>query len=284
MIDAHSVRLLERAPGAAAQQTSDAHVWVIRLDASDDDHRVIRRWLSEDELSRAATFVFEQHRRRFVVCRGALRAILAGYLRVPPKDVTFRYGRQGKPYLDGARHGTGLSFNTSHSDDLALIAVGHDREVGVDLEHVRPMDGIDDIVARDFARNERLAFWRAAPASQLATFYRVWTLKEAWLKASGVGMNRRLSELDVTVLCVHPTRLPEAAAAPDDRWWSARMMQPVPDYVAAIVAEEGDASLLTLGVMEWSHLAGTPLTVADVAHRVVPTTTADRDRRVEQTE
>jgi len=109
-------------------------------------------------------------------------------------------------------------------------------------------------------------------------------LKEAWLKASGVGMNRRLSELDVTVLCVRPARLPEEAAAPDDRWWSARMIQPAPDYVAAIVAEAGDASLLTLGVMEWSHLAGTPLTLADVAHRVVPTTTADRDRRVEQTE
>jgi 4'-phosphopantetheinyl transferase len=283
MIDAHSVRLLE-APGAAAQQTSDVHVWVIRLDARDDDQRVIRRWLSEDELSRAAAFVFEQHRRRFVVCRGALRAILAGYLRMPPKDVTFRYGRQGKPYLDGARHGAGLSFNTSHSDDLALVAVARSRELGVDLEHVRPMDGIDDIVARDFARNERLAFRRAAPASRLATFYGVWTLKEAWLKASGVGINRRLRELDVTVLSVRPTRLPEAAAAPDDRWWSARMMRPAPGYVAAIVADAGDASLLTLGVMEWSRLAGMPLTLADVAHRVVPTTTADRDRRVEQTE
>jgi 4'-phosphopantetheinyl transferase len=104
-------------------------IWQWRL-----DHGAIEL-LSADERARAGQFMFDRDRRRYIAARARLRIILARYVGQAPAALQFHYGPHGKPALDG------ISFNLSHSADLALLAVSRGTVVGVDIERVRPIAG-----------------------------------------------------------------------------------------------------------------------------------------------
>jgi 4'-phosphopantetheinyl transferase len=259
--------LLYGAPGAVPPILPDAiHVWVFRLDVTDWRDWLRPGWLSADELAQVGRFAFDPLRRRFVICRTTLRAILGRYLERPPGELTFAQGPYGKPYLNAARARGRLRFNVSHSDELALVAVSQRHELGVDLERLRPVDDIDAIVARSFAPAERLVFDRVPPGDRLSTFYQYWTLKEASLKACGVGLSRALVEVDVSRAESKPLRLPDAAGTP--RYWRGRTLDPAPGYCGALVVEgRARVSVTTLG--DWLP---TVLTLPAAAPRVGATT------------
>ena len=108
--------------------SGEAAIWLADLDAAEaGDHALAV--LSEDERARAARFVFDVHRRRFIACRAWLRQQLGERLTRAPHDLRFEYGPVGKPSLSGGA----LRFNVSHSDRYALLAVA-DAEIGVDIE------------------------------------------------------------------------------------------------------------------------------------------------------
>lgn len=115
---------------------SDVHVW--RVELSRLGPRLPRLWdcLAADERVRAERFHRVRDRDRFVAGRGALRVLLASYCDTRPELLRFGYGPQGKPGLADAE--SPLRFNVAHSGDLAIIAVAHGREVGVDIERVPP--------------------------------------------------------------------------------------------------------------------------------------------------
>ena len=142
--------------------------------------------LSDDERVRADRMGSAGARARFVLARATLRLLLAGVAgdATGPRDLRFRYGRHGKPYLPG-----GLSFNVSHSADALVVAVTEQGRVGVDVERVRPVRRMDRVAARRFAPTEQA--WMAAtvdgPPNDHA-FFRIWTRKEAFAKALGGGL------------------------------------------------------------------------------------------------
>ncbi|MEO0456976.1 MAG: 4'-phosphopantetheinyl transferase, partial [Cyanobacteria bacterium P01_A01_bin.114] len=101
--------------------------------------------LSAEEQARAARFRFERDRRRFIQSRGSLRHILSRYLDCRPAEVAFTYGEYGKPQVS---NDSALAFNLSHSEDLALCAVGYRQRLGIDLEHLRPLTHFDSLSRR----------------------------------------------------------------------------------------------------------------------------------------
>jgi 4'-phosphopantetheinyl transferase len=151
------------------------------------------------ELARAACYLQHADRVRYMATRSALRELLAKRLSIPPASVRLTVGRWGKPELVGTR--THLSFNVSHSGEHALIAISDSRVVGVDVERIDP-----DLKWRDVANlvctpQEQVRL-NAEPAStQVISFFRCWTAKEALLKALGLGIAEGLSSLDVGPLC-----------------------------------------------------------------------------------
>lgn len=131
------------------------HLWRIDLRGASQTLETWRAYLSPDEAARADRFTSPRESRRFIVARGALRAILARYLGVAPADLRFEYGPAGKPRLAGPP--TSPRFNLSHCEDMAIVAVSPDVDVGVDLERVRFRAAALDIAERYWTPEELAA-------------------------------------------------------------------------------------------------------------------------------
>jgi 4'-phosphopantetheinyl transferase len=185
-----------RSSAATALATTRIDTWSIGLDVDDETYARAFDLLAIDERERAARFVFPVHRRRFVVARAALREILARQLGVAAADVAFRYTPLGKPELVSPRN---LRFSVTHSGDRALIAVGNDVSVGIDIECIQER-GVDiDGITRSFHPRERQALAESPAQARLVAFYRCWVRKEAVLKALGVGLTGGLDCFAVSV-------------------------------------------------------------------------------------
>jgi 4'-phosphopantetheinyl transferase len=182
-------------------ETRSTQAWLVHLKQPEPVVASAADVLSPDETARAARFLVEPARRTFVLSRGALRTVLGRSVDIRPKEIRFEYGPRGKPSLAGGPGNGRLRFNVAHSGDLALIALAEGREVGVDLELARDQEDLDEIAGRFFATAEQELLRRTTPKERLRTFYRIWTCKEAVLKAGGMGITSGLQLPDVSA-CV----------------------------------------------------------------------------------
>ncbi|HEV2150490.1 MAG TPA: 4'-phosphopantetheinyl transferase superfamily protein [Longimicrobiaceae bacterium] len=226
------------APDTVTAREGEVHVWSAPLDPPGEAVRRYGALLAPDERARAGRFHFERDRRRFTVARGVLRSMLGRYLGLDPRRVEFRYESHGKPALAGEPAAGGLRFNVSHSGEMALYAVAAGRELGVDVEEVRPMEDGLQIAERFFSAAEVAAF-RALPAEiRDDAFFNCWTRKEAFIKAVGEGLSFPLHVFDVTLAPGEPARLLASRDPNQAERWSLRgLPDPAPGYRAAVVVE-----------------------------------------------
>ena len=219
-------------PPSPALMTGEVHVWRLALDQPERVVAEFRATLEADELERAGRFHFEKHRRHFVVGRGGLRYVLARYLNLKPEEFRFSYGTYGKPVLAGE----GLRFNMSHSHGVALFAVARDREVGVDVEHIRADFATEDIARRFFSRAEVARFNALPKEEQVAAFFRCWTRKEAYIKAIGRGLSEPLDAFDVTLTPGEAAAILRAERGDASRW-AMFNIDAGDDYAGALAVE-----------------------------------------------
>ncbi len=178
-----------------ARPEKEVHIWLISVGIASEDLDP-RDVLHTDEIARAERLRSAEARTRFTRSHIALRRILAEYSNREPRELRFDSGPAGKPRLINDDAAPVLSFNLTHSGDVALCAVSGTGEVGVDVEVVKPLRNVEGLATRHFSEAE-LGDWRALEAAdQLQGFYRVWTRKEALLKAAGLGLSRPLDRVD----------------------------------------------------------------------------------------
>jgi len=202
-------------PLSPSLETGAVHVWRVALDQEDDRLERFRRMLEPHELERAGRFHFEKHRGHFIVARGFLRSVVARYLGTQPEGLRFSYGAFGKPALEPEH---ALRFNLSHSNEVALLAVTLDAELGVDVEHIRADFASEDIARRFFSRAEVDVFNALPPEERVAAFFRCWTRKEAYIKATGRGMSQPLDGFDVTLGSGDDVALLRTEDGSHERW------------------------------------------------------------------
>jgi len=225
-------------------ESGEVHVWRIELVQPDDVLDGFWTTLGADETDRANRFHFEKHRRAFVAGRGFLRDVLGRYLNAKPESLRFYYGSYGKPALNGEHIHTRLRFNMSHSHNLALLAVTENNQIGVDVEYMRADFATADIAQRFFSPAEVECFNALAEEERVAAFFRCWTRKEAFIKATGKGLSQSLDSFDVTLA-------PEAAAEllrvdqEDASRWFLSDLDAGGEYAAAL-AVEGKVSKIIL--------------------------------------
>lgn len=218
------------------QNSSEVHVWRTSLDRPPEEVETFRRLLSADEIHRAERLVFPEHRRRFIVARGSLRSILARYLAVAPAAIRFEYGAHGKPQLDTSHElAHPLHFNLAHSGELALFAVTGLGAIGIDVEKIRPDYPSAKIAGRYFSAGEIEALGKLAPQEYAGAFFRCWTRKEAFIKATGRGLTLPLDQLDVTLDPGEAAALLRTAWDPGEAaHWSLHELEAGSGFTAAL--------------------------------------------------
>ena len=228
-----------------------AHVWAVPLQISNDAQDHLAKMLTPEERRRAQSFHFDRHRSRFIAGRGMLRTILGHYLHTGPGFVWFEYGRNGKPLLAERFARSGLQFNLAHCEDLALLAVTRGRVIGIDLEQIRTMDDAWELAAIFCSPREYEDFLALPPADKDAAFFRLWTRKEAWLKATGKGIGESLDKVEVTLRegeAARFVRLPEVAGTPASGW-TLQELTPAAGFIAALAlpGEAAETIVLAMG-------------------------------------
>jgi medium-chain acyl-[acyl-carrier-protein] hydrolase len=222
---------------AAAPPLSDdaVHVWRAALERSDADLAVCEETLSADEKARAGRFCFERDRRHYTAGRGTLRRLLGRYLGCDPASLTFRYNRYGKPAL-ASPHGE-LRFNLSHSHGLALFAFTRGRDLGVDVEQVRGEVAVEQLAERFFSPQEVAALRDLSLGARRDAFFRIWTRKEAYLKATGKGLSLPLDCFDVSLTLGAAALLATRNDPAEVSRWSMRDLSVGEGFAAAVLVE-----------------------------------------------
>ena len=221
-------------PDTLDLQPHQVDVWRIALDLPPASVKALEKHLSADESQRAAHFRFSADRGRYIVAHGCLREILARYLHCQPGQLSFSTNEYGRPSLDDRK----LEFNLSHSGNFALIAVGQEHKVGVDVERIRSDLEQDSIARRFFSANEVAELMALPPDQRDFAFFNCWTRKEAYIKAQGSGLTFPLDSFDVSLAPNEPALLRATRPNPQeaDRW-ALLALDVDPNYAGALVVE-----------------------------------------------
>jgi 4'-phosphopantetheinyl transferase len=217
-----------------------ADLVVARLDCAPPAVEGALSLLVDDERERAERFLVERERQRFIAGRATLRRLLGERLGVSPRSVRLAAGAHGKPTLARPFSASGLRFNVSHSEDLAAYAFADRREVGIDIEAVRPVEDAERIVRRFFSRSERNDFLSLPAVERCFAFFRCWTRKEAFIKAIGEGLSYPLAAFDVSLKPGEAARLLRVGGSSGERCgWTLGAFDPAPGFAGAFVVETG---------------------------------------------
>ncbi len=223
----------------------EVQLWRVDLEAVGSDESRWQKVLSSDETIRASRFHFARDRQRFVAARALLRIILSAYLATDPNQLRFSYSKKEKPCLGPAHADSGVTFNVSHSGGIALLAFSRRRDIGVDVEQVRSDFDLEAIARRFFSAVEQKQLDAAPAEEKPEAFFRCWTRKEAYIKATGDGLSLPLSQFDVSLATKEETNA-LLATRPDASEAGHWRLQEVPagsGYVAALCVRGQDWKL-----------------------------------------
>ena len=216
-------------PDAFKFDSDQADVWLIEVSDATDTQILAAR-LSPAEQARAARFMFEKDRRLFVTAHAGMRAILASYAGYDPLALNFVEGANGKPKFAPGSNRLEIEFNLSHSHQAALLAVAQRRELGVDIEYVKPGFAFAEVAGHFFTASEVGALRSLPEELQRQAFFKCWTSKEAFLKAKGTGLSGQLDEVEISLSSEARVKINANVAG-----WTLAELNPSGGYEAAIV-------------------------------------------------
>lgn len=225
-------------PAALTLQADEIHVWRASLDQPEITFQRLEATLAPDERVRAARFHFTKDRRNYIAARGILRALLGGYTKSDARALEFSYNAYGKPALKRAAHQADVRFNLAHSRTLALYAFALCREVGIDVEYMKPHIEALPVAQHSFSRDEQAALRALSPEERLQGFYNGWTRKEAYIKARGMGVSLGLERFDVSLKPREPAALLHSREdTQEPSRWALIELVPGEGYAGALAVE-----------------------------------------------
>ncbi|MEA3238489.1 MAG: 4'-phosphopantetheinyl transferase superfamily protein [Candidatus Bipolaricaulota bacterium] len=212
---------------------------------------MLEEHLSIDEIRRANRYRQERDRSRYIVAHGVLRELLADYMALSPRDISFGHTEKGKPFLKGGGGEQRLRFNLSHSGEWAAVGFALSTEVGIDIEQIDLSVSIEAVARRFFSNSEFEAIQAIPLEQRTAAFFTTWTRKEAYVKARGDGIADRLRNFRVSVdpeqsaILLTDSIDPHAIAS-----WKIYDLNIAHGYAAAIAAE---GATHQIRIMRWTH-------------------------------
>ena len=217
--------------------SSEIHLWHASLDVGDDVVTELRTLLDPEEQARADRFRVPHAARRFIAARAALRTLLGRATNTNPADIEFEYGERGKPSVAGAPH-----FNASDSGETIVLGMAA-CDIGVDVEGLRPVPNHDRFARRICSQFELDQLAEIPDGEKDAALLRLWTFKEAALKAVGLGLPGGVQNVEVDLRRPQPPRLRRLC---DDRGgWSLLTADIGRDLLCSVVVRGSKRRLIT---------------------------------------
>lgn len=223
----------------------EIHVWRVHVP---DEANVPLEWhtlLTPQETERLRRKRIPIDARRTLASRACLRILLGGYLNIEPKDLKITTTKEGKPILDAKGLYAQIEFNVSHSGEWILFGFCHERPLGIDIEYCREIE-FHSIVSDLFAPAEQVSWNELNPAQHSTAFFSAWTRKEAYVKATGLGLMKPLNSFAVSI---------GHASEPELLWcmenfnsckkWSIIDLDPAPGYFGALAIESTQKEVQT---------------------------------------
>ncbi len=197
----------------------DVHVWHSLVSIGEEEFSACLATLSADEHMRADRYRFEKDRRQFIVARGFLRRLIAGYLKTQPQEIEFDFEEFGKPFLKS----TGLFFNLAHSGNHIAFGFSKYGEVGIDIEEQQLHRHCLLEIAETICTSHELSYVNSLTKDDAQTaLMRLWTAKEACLKASGTGLQMDPRQIEIQNRILAGDNLPEVIGK--------HRLHPLPDF------------------------------------------------------
>lgn len=234
--------------------TIDLYVWLTEAIDSDAARAACRAILSADELKRADRFVFERHRRQFIFAHGMLRLALSEAAPdVAPSDWSFAAGSYGRPFIAAPACPTALHFNLTHTEGCVACVISGHEAVGVDVEELSPRRARMETAHGVFAAEELASLQDLSPADFVNRFFDHWTLKEAYLKARGVGLHLRPNSFGMRLAADGIGIRFDPEIADDPSRWRFTRTSPSPTHRLAIADGSGVAGGLAIRARTLRH-------------------------------
>jgi 4'-phosphopantetheinyl transferase len=239
-------------PARLSLAPGDVHVWCLAAAEFDDPALLARldALMTPDERARQQRLIRPTDRHLQRLARALVRVLCSSYGGLPPADWRYGTGPRGKPFLVGPEVPLPLSFNLSHTDGMVAAAFTLDAEVGVDVERLDRRPAELDVARRFFAPAEVAALEAAPETDRQELFFAFWTLKEAYIKARGLGLSIPLSKVAFDVLS-DPPRVSFAPPIDDrpDRWQFIRHAPGARHRLAAAVDRRTGQRRILTGVI-----------------------------------
>jgi 4'-phosphopantetheinyl transferase len=202
--------------------------------------------LPAEEIERAARFLRDRDRERYIFAHGILRWILGFCCDCEPADLVFASGEHGKPFLvDPPSAGANLEFNLSHSGDCVLVATAFGAHLGVDVEQTTRAVEFEDLSDRFFSTDEATVVRNTRAENRCRVFFDTWVCKEAFIKAVGLGLTMPLDSFSIHFDGT-ATRLTAVSGKPNEHLegaWTMERFEVSDDYVGALAVRSHDVDL-----------------------------------------
>jgi 4'-phosphopantetheinyl transferase len=226
-----------------ALPASEAHVWYMDPDAPLSESRCndLLALLSPDEHTKCLRFHSHVDRQRYLVSHSMVRILLSQYLGGAPAGWRFTYSEKGRPEL-ADRGLPPLRFNLTHTRGLAACIVTSEDDCGIDAEWLSPRHNPAGVAARYFSAEENMRLSALEGEAWLEYFYSCWTLREAYVKARGIGLNFPLHQLNFIIAAPESIRMKLHPDIEDDAGrWDFRLFRPTATHIlaAAYVTRNG---------------------------------------------
>jgi 4'-phosphopantetheinyl transferase len=194
------------------------HVWYTLAPTNSSDKDLVARYgalLTTEERARHDRFLQEKDRCQYLLGKLLVRTVLSHYLPRSPDAWLFTANRFGKPVLANSPSEPALQFNLAHTEGLVACVVARDFEVGIDVENIGRSVNLD--IARRYFAPAEVAFLEQVPEGmRQRVFFLFWTLKEAYVKARGMGLSLPLEQFAFQLDNLHSPSITFERAMGDD--------------------------------------------------------------------
>jgi 4'-phosphopantetheinyl transferase len=213
------------------------HLWRGEFRPDPNRPRDFTPELDEAEGLTAGRFLRRSDQERYAFAHHMLRSILGRYTGCRPRRLRFSLTPYGKPWLADPAAAAGIHFSLSHSRDVVLVALSRSCEIGVDVEYIRPLAELEALVGSVCSARERAGLAGLPAAHRPLAFFKLWTLKEAFTKAIGLGLSYPLPDVEILA---RPEEMaagrPVRILAKTHPGWRGLLLNVGPDYCGALAA------------------------------------------------